>query len=236
MASLLREIGGGRWSSAQMVDGVLARSGGNPFFIEQLAAADGGEPADRRLPPGLRDVLAGRLGALPERTRQVLRGAAAAGRRVDGNTREVLGLTVPVVAEALRPAVAHGVLVDAGPMGGGYAFHHALLAEVAYGELLQGERVRSTRRSASNWNDAVRSVGCRSRTPSWPTTGMPRVTATERSRPCCARAVQPRLCMRSPNPALSINAPSTCWRPVTIPPGRPSIAATSFSERPSARS
>ena len=83
VASLLREIGSGRWSSAQIIDGVLARSGGNPFFIEQLAAADGGEPADRRLPPGLRDVLAGRLGALPERTRQVLRGAAAAGRRVD---------------------------------------------------------------------------------------------------------------------------------------------------------
>ena len=39
--------------------------------------------------------------------------------------------------------------------------------------------------------------------------------------------------MRSPNLALTINAPSTCWRPVTIPPGRPSIAATSFSERPS---
>ena len=47
-----------------------------------------------------------------------------------------------MVADALRPAVAHGVLVDAGPMGGGYAFHHALLAEVAYGELLQGERDR----------------------------------------------------------------------------------------------
>ena len=76
-----------------------------------------------------------------ERTRQVLRGAAAAGRRVDEELlAEVLGLTVPVVAEALRPAVAHGVLVDAGPMGGGYAFHHALLAEVAYSELLQGER------------------------------------------------------------------------------------------------
>lgn len=143
VANLLRGLGGERISTARTTDDVLARTGGNPFFIEQLAAAGIGDKADRRLPPGLRDVLVDRLGALPDRTRQVLRGAAVAGRRVDEELlAEVLGLTVPVVADALRPAIAHGVLVDAEPMGGGYAFHHALLAEVAYGELLHGERDR----------------------------------------------------------------------------------------------
>ncbi|HEX2469297.1 MAG TPA: AAA family ATPase [Candidatus Limnocylindrales bacterium] len=143
VARLLRGISGDRMSTAPVTDDVMARSGGNPFFVEQLAAAATSDHGDRRLPPGLRDVLIGRLGALPEPTRQVLRGAAAAGRRVDEELlAEVLGLSVPAVADALRPAVAHGVLVDAGPVGGGYAFHHALLAEVAYGELLHGERDR----------------------------------------------------------------------------------------------
>jgi DNA-binding CsgD family transcriptional regulator/tetratricopeptide (TPR) repeat protein len=143
VASLLRGIGGDQMSTARVTDDVLARSGGNPFFVEQLAATGASEQGDRRLPPGLRDVLIGRLGALPETTRLVLRGAAAAGRRVDEELlAEVLGLSVPAVADALRPAVANGVLVDAQPVGGGYAFHHALLAEVAYGELLHGERDR----------------------------------------------------------------------------------------------
>ena len=143
VASLLRDLGEDAASTARSTADVLARSGGNPFFIEQLAAAGIGEGADRRLPPGLRDVLVERLGSLPDRTRQLLRGASVAGRRVDEELlAEVLGLTVPVVADALRPAVVHGVLVPAGPVGGGYAFHHALLAEVAYRELLQGERDR----------------------------------------------------------------------------------------------
>ncbi len=143
VASLLRTIAVDGSPSAGTTDDVLARSGGNPFFIEQLAAAGVGDRGDRRLPPGLRDVLADRLGALPDRTRQVLRGAAVAGRRVDEELlATVLGLTVPEVADALRPAVAHGVLVEAEPMGGGYAFHHILLAEVAYRELLRGERDR----------------------------------------------------------------------------------------------
>ena len=143
VATLLRDLGGDRMSSPRTTDDVLARSGGNPFFIEQLAAAGISDKADYRLPPGLRDVLVERLAALPDRTREVLRGAAVAGRRIDEELlAEVLGLPVPVVADALRPAVAHGVLVDAEPMGGGYAFHHALLAEVAYGELLHGERDR----------------------------------------------------------------------------------------------
>jgi DNA-binding CsgD family transcriptional regulator/tetratricopeptide (TPR) repeat protein len=143
VASLLRAIAVDGSPSAGTTDDVLARSGGNPFFIEQLAASGLRDMADRRLPPGLRDVLADRLGALPDRTRQVLRGASVAGRRVDEELlATVLGLTVPEVADALRPAVAHGVLVEADPTGGGYAFHHALLAEVAYRELLHGERDR----------------------------------------------------------------------------------------------
>ena len=134
--------------SAEMVDEVFVRSGGNPFFVEQLAATGAHGPNDRTLPPGLRDVLLSRLAALPDDTQRTLRAASAAGRRVDDQLLAVV-LDVPAgsLADALRPAVAQRILVDVdvdlveGGLGG-YGFRHALLAEVAYGELLHGERDR----------------------------------------------------------------------------------------------
>jgi predicted ATPase len=98
------------------------------------------------LPPRLRDVLVARLSDFPEATRIVLRAAAAAGRRVDDEVLGVvLGISKKAVADALRPAVSQGVLVDAEIAGEGrpgYTFRHALLAEVAERELMHGERDR----------------------------------------------------------------------------------------------
>ncbi len=142
---LLRELAGVA-PSAAIVDDVMERSGGNPFFVEQLAATFGAGGSGRALPPGLRDVLVARLAALPSETQQVLRAASAAGRRVDDELlAAVLEMPARSVADALRPAITQGILVDADSVDdglGGYAFRHALLAEVANGELLHGERDR----------------------------------------------------------------------------------------------
>jgi DNA-binding CsgD family transcriptional regulator/tetratricopeptide (TPR) repeat protein len=128
---------------------LVERSSGNPFFLEQLSTTAGGDTERRErqpLGPTLRDVLAARMADLPARTRQVLRAAAAAGRRVDdGLLVDVLGAPVDEVAEALRVALARGILVDADGVDdgrGGYAFRHSLLRETAYAELLFGERER----------------------------------------------------------------------------------------------
>lgn len=142
---LLREVAATA-PSAATVDDVMERSGGNPFFVEQLAATFGVGATRRALSPGLRDVLVARLAALPPETQQVLRAASAAGRRVDDALlAAVLEMPAKSVADALRPAIAQGILVDADGADdglGGYAFRHALLAEVANGELLHGERDR----------------------------------------------------------------------------------------------
>ena len=120
-------------------DELLQRAGGNPFYLEQLAIGSGG---DRGLSPGLREVLAAQVADLPPRTRQVLRAAAAAGRRVDDEIlAAVLEAPHTEVADALRVALARRILVDADGAGG-YTFRHALLREVAYDELLYGERDR----------------------------------------------------------------------------------------------
>ena len=64
--------------AAELVDAVFARSEGNPFFTEELLAvvrAGSGE-----LPATVRDLLRGRVQALPQLAQQVLKAVAVAGR------------------------------------------------------------------------------------------------------------------------------------------------------------
>jgi DNA-binding NarL/FixJ family response regulator len=118
--------------AAEIVD----RAEGNPFFAEELLAAVG----DRGVPPALRDILTTRLEALPDQAQEVLRIAAAAGRRVDHRLlSEVAPLSQDELDQGLRDAVEHGVLV---PDGFGYRFRHTLLQEAAHEQLLPGERTR----------------------------------------------------------------------------------------------
>ena len=124
-----------------LVDRLLARSDGNPFYVEELILA-GGNP-DRDIPPVLRDVVAERIGTLSEPARGVLRAAATAGRRIDDELlAAVLELPLRTLADALREAVAAGVLVR-GEFREGPAveFRHALLQEVVSAELFPGERL-----------------------------------------------------------------------------------------------
>jgi predicted ATPase len=126
---------------AAAVDRLLARSDGNPFYVEELVLAGG--DLDRDLPPVLRDVLAARIAELSDPARSVLRAAAAAGRRIDDELlAAVLDMPLGSLADALREAVASGVLVRGEfREGPAIAFRHALLQEVVSDELFPGERV-----------------------------------------------------------------------------------------------
>ena len=117
---------------------IIARSEGNPFFVEELVGVTAG--TDRRLPDDLVGVLLARIDRLDEPTRQVVRAASAAGRRVShAQLAAVSGVAEPALEEALRQAVENNVLVT---QQSAYAFRHALLAEATYDDLLPGERVR----------------------------------------------------------------------------------------------
>jgi DNA-binding CsgD family transcriptional regulator len=126
---------------AEQVEGIYARSEGNPFYAEQLLAAGAGD-ARVELPATLAEVLLARVQGLPESARQVLGVAAVAGRRVPHRLlAEVAGQPEADLEEGLREAVGAGVLAtDAA--SGSYAFRHALLQEAVYGDLLPGEQVR----------------------------------------------------------------------------------------------
>ena len=116
---------------AELVDAVFGRSEGNPLFTEELLGAI--RAGSGALPPTLRDLLRGRVQALPELARQVLAVVAVAGRRVPHRLlAEVAGLEDQPLVQALRAAVADQLLVTR-PGEDGYELRHALLAEVIAG-------------------------------------------------------------------------------------------------------
>ena len=132
---------------AELAGRIHARSGGNAFFVEELAATAGG--AERELPPSLRDTLLARIELLAEPAQQVLEVVSVAGAAVaDPLLAEVAGLPEAELLAGLREAVsAHVLLADAGD--GTYGFRHALVKEAVYAELLPGERTRLHARFAA---------------------------------------------------------------------------------------
>ena len=125
-------------------DSIITRSEGNPFYVEELLAS--GDSVQVGMPAGLRDILATRLDNLPESAKEVLRIAAAAGRRVDHRLLAVVAqLGEDELQAGLRTAVEGEALV---PDAEGYRFRHALLQEAAHDQLLPGERMRLHRRFA----------------------------------------------------------------------------------------
>lgn len=126
--------------SPGVIDRLVARSDGNPFYVEELLLARPG--ADGALPPVLRDVLAARVAGLSRAARDILRAATAAGRRIDDELLgAALGLSARELGVGLREAFDSGILVRVEtPDGPVSEFRHALLQEVVNGELFAGER------------------------------------------------------------------------------------------------
>jgi DNA-binding CsgD family transcriptional regulator/tetratricopeptide (TPR) repeat protein len=121
-------------AEGSVVDAIVARSEGNPFFAEELLAAHDDVPLR------VRDLLLRRASGLDDRTQILLRLTAAAGRDVAYPLLcAAAELPERDVRESLRRAVEHGVLV-ADQASGTFRFRHALLAEAVYGTILPGER------------------------------------------------------------------------------------------------
>jgi DNA-binding CsgD family transcriptional regulator len=130
----------GTLPAPELVDWVLSRSDGNPFFAEEVLAAERrGEPAD--VPRMLDDLLRARLATVSETTRGVLRVAALVGMEIDDELVAVAsGLASADVATALRQAAKRGLLVRSERAPVRFAFRHRLLQESTARDLLPGER------------------------------------------------------------------------------------------------
>lgn len=132
----------GTTPSATVLDRIFDRSGGNPFFVEELV--DAGET---RLGQTLRNLLLARLHALPRSAQALVSAAAIGGRRVPHRLLAVVAkLPDGVLLEQLEQAVDSHVLV---PEADGYGFRHALVWETVTDSLLPGERMRLHRAYAT---------------------------------------------------------------------------------------
>ncbi|HEY5875908.1 MAG TPA: LuxR C-terminal-related transcriptional regulator [Ilumatobacteraceae bacterium] len=126
-----------------LVDQVLARGRGNPFFTRELVAAHvAGEP----IPMVLSDLISAEIAGLDDATRQVLEVIATIGRET---SHEFLAATVPLSGGEVEAAVqavidARLLVVD----NDAYRFRHPLLGEVVYADLLPPRRTRLHRRIA----------------------------------------------------------------------------------------
>jgi DNA-binding CsgD family transcriptional regulator/tetratricopeptide (TPR) repeat protein len=137
-AAQVRAILGDR-ATPEIAAAVHHRSGGNPFFAEELIAAG---TAGLALPRSLRDTLADRVRDLAPHAQRLVRVAAVAGARVDHRLlAAVVELDEDELTDAVRQAVEHHLLVPTSPdEPPGYAFRHALVQEAVYEELLPSER------------------------------------------------------------------------------------------------
>lgn len=126
---------GGAWTPDGVAD-LVHRSGGNPFFVTELAARGPGESS---LPAGVRDVLRLRLAGLSAPGRALAETVALAGGDLGaGFAGRVLGLAPEGLDDGVGDAVRHGVLVR--DPADRLAFTHDLQREVLLESLGPGRR------------------------------------------------------------------------------------------------
>jgi DNA-binding CsgD family transcriptional regulator len=129
-------------SGAEHLAAIVAAAEGNPLYARELALADpaAGPPAS------IAEAILAKAGNLAPPARAIADQVCVAD---GGMAHDLLAATVTQPEEQLLPsvrqAVASGLLVAAGD---GYACPHALIRQVLYGALLEGERRRLHRRLA----------------------------------------------------------------------------------------
>ena len=131
----------------ELVTLLLERSGGNPFFIEELVAfmQESGDTASiREVPATLHGLLAARLDALDPAERSLLEDCAVVG--ATGPIAAVLCLADRDDASALLDRLAERDLVELDDDE--FHFKSDLIHEIAYGTLTKAERARRHARVA----------------------------------------------------------------------------------------
>ena len=155
VAELLGGLLGADLSLAPLVNFVLERTGGNPFFVEEVVrtlvedATLAGGPGHYRLarplhaiavPPSISAVLAARIDRLAPKEKTALQTAAVIGREFrQGLLAEVMSVDTEALDESLAALCRAELLHDIGDER--YRFWHPLTQEVAYNTLLTTQRI-----------------------------------------------------------------------------------------------
>lgn len=135
----------GRPAPYRTVAALHRRTGGNPFFLEELLRAHGREGLEslheKPLPWSLAETLRRQVVDLEPDAQRIAEAAAVLGHRVPFDLlATVTGAGEGELIAALREVVAKGVLVESGEDE--FTFRHALVREAISGQLLGRERRR----------------------------------------------------------------------------------------------
>jgi len=145
-----------------LVETVQLRSEGNPFFIKEIVSLHDADPTDgldpgspaaggtraTRVPPGVRDVILGRLRGRDEPCQQVLRAASVLGREFRLATLSRLIDRDPIeLSESLAEATATGFVREDPADSDLFRFSHGLLHETIYDTATSAQRKRLHRRA-----------------------------------------------------------------------------------------
>ncbi|MGB2693949.1 MAG: hypothetical protein WBD55_02040, partial [Dehalococcoidia bacterium] len=165
-SALITELAPGLDPTAGLVQSIVLKAQGNPFFIEEIIAtlADKGqlmddarsvleaEPFDLSVPDTVWDVLAERIDRLPRDEKQAIQAAAISGRIFWQEL--VHELTQHEPQEALAALSQRDFVAPIGPAAFAgdweWCFRHVLVREVAYGGLLRETR-RAGHLAAAAW-------------------------------------------------------------------------------------
>ena len=138
-------------------------AGGNPFFIEQLAAAvrEAGDGAP--LPTSVRGIVAARLDALPATEREVLLAGAVVGKTFWRGALERMGEGENGVGDALvaleRRDLIRRDTISVIEGDEQYSFNHVIVRDAAYELLPRARRQERHRATASFLEDATAELG-----------------------------------------------------------------------------
>ncbi len=121
------------------------RTGGNPFFLEELLRARPGPDlealVDQPLPWSLADVLRRQVDDLEPVSHRIVEAASVLGHRIPFDLlADVAGADEDELIAVLRDLVTRGVLVESGDDE--FAFRHALVREAIAGQMLGRQRRR----------------------------------------------------------------------------------------------
>lgn len=135
----------GKAVSSELVQVILDKAEGNPFFLEELARTVRERDqfsADMPVPDTVEEVLRTRIDHLLPRERRLLQTVAVAGRHAPiALLRAVSGLLEGELTEALgRLKAAEFLFEDSVSSEDGLSFTHTLTLEVTYGSLARSDR------------------------------------------------------------------------------------------------
>lgn len=140
---------------AARVATLVEESGGNPFYLEQLAAAGAGagvEPEGRSgmggIPAAVAASLAGELDRLEPHDREICQAAAVLGNTFDLHLAAAAAGSTQAEALAVMDALVAEGTVIATELSGRFRFRHPIVRRAAYESASPGRRLQAHRRVA----------------------------------------------------------------------------------------